>query len=140
MPIDRPDLQDLAESPPEVLHVELKDWMYLNEGISRAKIARHLAALANHGGGYLLFGFRDHRTPNPRSPFSLQTFSRSPQALAQLTRSFGSPHMAQFLSVRKQTVHRMKGGVHRASTLIPTTSEHLGRRASRSPRPDSGHP
>ena len=76
MPIDRPDLQDLAESPPEVLHVDLKDWMYLNEGISRAKIAGHLAALANHGGGYLLFGFRDDRTPNPRSPFSLQTFSR----------------------------------------------------------------
>jgi predicted HTH transcriptional regulator len=31
--------------------------------VAQANVARHLAALANHGGGYLLFGFRDNRAP-----------------------------------------------------------------------------
>jgi hypothetical protein len=76
MPGDRPDLQDLVENPPEVLDVELKDWMDLNDRVARAHIARHIAALANHGGGYLVFGFRDDRTPNPALPFQLETFGR----------------------------------------------------------------
>jgi hypothetical protein len=42
----------------------------------KAKIARHIAALANHGGGYLVFGFRDDRAPNPSPPFQLESFSR----------------------------------------------------------------
>ena len=62
MPGDRPDLQDLVENPPEVLDVELKDWIDIaNDSVAKADIARHLAALANHGGGYLLFGFHDNR-------------------------------------------------------------------------------
>jgi len=71
MPIGRPDLQDLAESPPEVLHVELKDWMYLNEGISRAKIARHLAALANHGRRLPVVWLS--RRPHTQSSFAILT-------------------------------------------------------------------
>jgi hypothetical protein len=52
MPGDRPDLQDLIEDPLEVLDVELKDWMDIaNDRKVQANIARHLAALSNHGGG-----------------------------------------------------------------------------------------
>jgi hypothetical protein len=77
MPDDRPDLQDSIENPPERLDVELKDWIDIaNDRVARAKIARHLAALANHGGGYLVFGFHDNRTANPSLPFPLQTFER----------------------------------------------------------------
>jgi hypothetical protein len=74
---DRPDLQDLVENPPETLDVELKDWMDIaNDGVARANVARHIAALANHGGGYLLFGFKDNRVPNPSSPYSIEAFHR----------------------------------------------------------------
>jgi hypothetical protein len=53
MPGDRPDLQDLVENPSEVLDVELKDWMDVaNDRVARAKIARHLAALANRRSGF----------------------------------------------------------------------------------------
>jgi hypothetical protein len=77
MPDDRPDLQDLIENPAERLDVELKDWIDIaNDRVARAKIARHLAALANHGGGYLVFGFDDSRTANPSLPFPLNTFER----------------------------------------------------------------
>jgi hypothetical protein len=74
---DRPDLQDLVENPPETLDVELKDWMNIaTDGVARANVARHIAALANHGRGYLLFGFKDNRAPNPSSPYPIETFQR----------------------------------------------------------------
>ena len=44
--------------------------------ILRRNIARHIAGLANHGGGYPVFGFRDDRAPNPSPPFQLESFSR----------------------------------------------------------------
>ena len=62
MPSDRPNLQDLVENPPVNLDVELKDWMDIpNDVVARANVGRHIAALANHGGGYLLFGFKSTR-------------------------------------------------------------------------------
>ena len=42
--------------------------------ILRRNIARHIAALVNHGGGYQVFGFRDARAPNP-SRFSRDNIS-----------------------------------------------------------------
>jgi hypothetical protein len=60
MPDESPiDLQDLIDNPHEDLHVELKAWMDLKEPSNRANVARHLAALCNHGGGILIFGFND---------------------------------------------------------------------------------
>ena len=47
------ELQALVNQPFESLDVELKDWLDLTISINRAKVARHLCALANHGGGYL---------------------------------------------------------------------------------------
>lgn len=77
MPADRPDLQALVENPREALEVEIKDWMDLTDKFVRADIARHIAALANHGGGHLIFGFEDQSLqPNPNGPSSLDSFSR----------------------------------------------------------------
>jgi hypothetical protein len=44
----------------------------------RRNIARHIAALANHEGGYQVFGVRDDRAPNP----SLLAETTSPQSLS----------------------------------------------------------
>lgn len=54
-------LQDLIEKPAEREWLELKSWVDLTDKASpaRAGIARHLAAIANYGGGYLVFGFND---------------------------------------------------------------------------------
>jgi predicted HTH transcriptional regulator len=73
----RLDLQDLIENPLEVLDVELKDWMDIagNRAV-QANIARHVAALANNGGGHLLFGFRDDRTENPATPYPVNNYNR----------------------------------------------------------------
>ena len=53
------DLKDLIENPRENEGIELKSWVDLDDAYQRAQLARHLAALANHGGGYLIFGFKD---------------------------------------------------------------------------------
>lgn len=50
MAADRPDLQALVENPRESREVEIKDWIDLKDNVARANIARHIAALANHGG------------------------------------------------------------------------------------------
>ena len=70
------EIQDLVDNPREELHVELKAWMNLSDDIARAKIARHLAALANNGGGYLMFGFQDDGTPAVPHSGDITPYSR----------------------------------------------------------------
>lgn len=70
------DLKDLVEIPRETLEVELKEWVDLQEPVIRAKIARHLAAMANHGGGYLVFGFKDNLSQDQNRPSSLKKYNQ----------------------------------------------------------------
>ena len=65
------NLRDLIEFPMETLENEYKGWVDLDDKITQAKIARHLAALTNHGGGHLVFGFRDDLSPDPNRPPSI---------------------------------------------------------------------
>lgn len=44
-------LVDLIELGNENLGIEYKSWMDLSERVAAANIARHIAALANFGGG-----------------------------------------------------------------------------------------
>ena len=70
------EIQDLVDNPREELHIELKAWMDLSDEVARAKIARHLAALANHGGGYLAFGFNDDGQPGTPHPGEMTPYNR----------------------------------------------------------------
>lgn len=69
------DLTDLVDNPREALDIELKQWLDLNDGLVRANLARHIAALCNHGGGYIIFGFRDDASIDPNRPASLQGYN-----------------------------------------------------------------
>ncbi len=69
------DLADLVDNPREALDIELKSWLNLSDNLNRAKIARHIAALCNHGGGYLIFGFRDDYSVDPDRPASLDAYN-----------------------------------------------------------------
>ena len=57
------DLQDLVETPSETLSIEIKSDLNLDERLAQANLARHIAALANHGGGFIVFGFDDNLSP-----------------------------------------------------------------------------
>lgn len=64
------DVQDLVDSPCRALEIEYKSWRNLDHAEDRAELARDLAALANHGGGLVVFGF-DEQTlaPDDTDPF-----------------------------------------------------------------------
>jgi predicted HTH transcriptional regulator len=53
------ELRSLLDYPAENLATEIKDWLDLDRRIERANVARELIALANYGGGNLLFGFTE---------------------------------------------------------------------------------
>ena len=53
------DLQALIDTPCRSLDVEYKSWRNLKHIEDRAEVARDIAALANHGGGHIIFGFHE---------------------------------------------------------------------------------
>ena len=69
-------LQDLVNQRLETPSVEYKAWMPLAENEAKAKIARHFCALANSGGGHLVFGFDDDGTPSEPHPADLSGYSQ----------------------------------------------------------------
>ena len=50
-------LTEMLDDPREDMAVEIKSWLDLEDTAVRADLARELLALANHGGGTVLFGF-----------------------------------------------------------------------------------
>lgn len=62
------DLQDLVDQPRETLNVELKSHLDLSENLHKAGLARHICALANSGGGYVVFGFDNDASPVTPEP------------------------------------------------------------------------
>ena len=78
MAADASDLADLIESPNENEANEYKCWVDLsNEKVQRG-IAKHIAALTNYGGGYLIFGFNDEDlSPDTNIPENFEnTYNR----------------------------------------------------------------
>ena len=64
------DPHALIEDPCRSLEVEYKGWRNLNHAEDRAELARDIAALANHGGGTIVFGFcRETLVPEDTHPF-----------------------------------------------------------------------
>lgn len=51
-------LEALVRYPNESLDVEIKDWLKIDEQLHKADLAKAMLALANHGGGFILIGFR----------------------------------------------------------------------------------
>jgi hypothetical protein len=64
------DMQGLVEAPCRALEVEYKSWRNLDHAEDRAELARDIAALANHGGGFVVFGFQEQTLrPDDTDPF-----------------------------------------------------------------------
>lgn len=63
------ELRELIDAASESLAVEYKEWLDLNDAVVRADIARHIAALANYGGGKLIFGLTDDGQYCGTNPF-----------------------------------------------------------------------
>jgi len=71
------DLSELLSGASEGLSVEYKSWMDTTDAVARANLARHIAALANYGGGYLIFGVDDKsRRPQPATGLDPKFFGQ----------------------------------------------------------------
>ena len=72
--------QQLITYPQESLEVEIKSWMDLTNNDVKAKLAKHLIALANHGGGYIIFGFKEDNSiwssDESNRPTNLENFDQ----------------------------------------------------------------
>lgn len=53
------DLSRIVLEPEETLQIELKSWLDLTTNSHKAKLAKELIALANHGGGFVVLGIDD---------------------------------------------------------------------------------
>lgn len=86
------DIQDLVDSPCRTLDAEYKSWRNLDHPEDRAELARDLAALANHGGGFVVFGF-DERSlaPDEADPFRTNCTS---DRVASIVQTYLDPPVA----------------------------------------------
>jgi hypothetical protein len=84
------DLEVLIASKSEALEVEYKAWLDTSEPEAKAKIARHLAALSNHGGGYLIFGV-DDKTREPQGSTTLAQGLFGEDAISSIVKRYLDP-------------------------------------------------
>ena len=70
--------EDWLRNPIEGLDFEVKGWLNLEDAEARGTVAKALIALENHGGGFLLFGYRESADkslePDPNRPASLEPY------------------------------------------------------------------
>jgi predicted HTH transcriptional regulator len=84
------DLVSLLLDGSEDLGVDYKAWMDLTPKQARAELAKDLAAIANHGGGFIIFGVDDKsRKPQGLSPYDLNNFGED--AIADIVKSYLDP-------------------------------------------------
>ena len=70
--------EDWLLNPSEGLDFEVKQWLNMDDPESQGIIAKALIALENHGGGFLLLGYREdeHKRlePDPNRPASMEPY------------------------------------------------------------------
>ena len=72
-------LRQMLDFPREEMSIEIKDWLDLSDPKVRAKIVKHFIALANSGGGYLIFGLAELTSgfqPSGECPFEIGRYSQ----------------------------------------------------------------
>lgn len=80
MPVENaPDpgfLAGLIDHRTEDPDIEYKSWMDLSGSEARAKIAKHICALANYGGGWLIFGVNDDGSIDQNRPTTQNAYDQ----------------------------------------------------------------
>lgn len=127
------DLKDLVDYPTENLSIELKEWVDMNDKVARAKLARHIAALANYGGGYIVLGFCDDGTVAGNRPPDLDAYNRD--TIAAIVKKYLLP----VLHCDVTTVEASSGAVYPVIRVPPHRSAPVCAKAS-GPHDQSGSP
>lgn len=88
--VSRSELTEFVDYPKETLSVEYKTWLDLGDVEVRANLARHIAALANHGGGALVFGFDDEDL-SPSQPNQFPKLALSHDLVSSISKKYLEP-------------------------------------------------
>lgn len=87
-------LQQLAENLRETLDVEVKNWLGgLQEHTEKAKLAKEIIALGNHGGGYLFIGFSDDEGHPEIKPDTGEESGYTQDAIAAVVEKYIEPSL-----------------------------------------------
>src|ERR1700693_5096425 len=84
------ELAALVTAKSEALEIEYKSWIDTSVVEASAKLARHLAALSNHGGGYLIFGV-DDKTKVPEGATTLEPKLFGEDAISSIIKRYLDP-------------------------------------------------
>ena len=84
-------LEGLIAHASEDLSVEYKDWLDLNTDEGKANLAKAAIAIANHGGGYVVLGFRDRIIPLRSTPLPIGVSSVTQDSVNEAIRRYASP-------------------------------------------------
>lgn len=99
-------VQDLVDNPMRALETDFKGWRNLENPEDQSELARDIAALANTGGGHILFGFNeDSLAPIDTHPFVTNCGADS---VARIVASFLDPQPATDISM----VRSLRGDLH----------------------------
>ena len=119
------DLQSLVDNPRETMECELKSWLDLSDKLHQASIARHIAALSNHGGGYIAFGIDDDLSTAANAPEELIGYSQD--VIGQIVRKYLSPKVecqVDFVkSSRTAVTHPVVSVASHGSTPVVTIAD-----------------
>jgi hypothetical protein len=122
-------LRRLLDYPREDMGTEIKDWLDLSSKPIRAKFSKELIALANHGGGYVLFGFSEEPTgwkPSGPCPYDLKHYSQDD--INDIVRRHAEPPFECY-------VHHMASSVGNQHVVIEIPGGHIAPiRSQRSPQ------
>ena len=113
MTIDVRNLKQLLEAPNEELNLELKAWLDLSDKGHRGTLAKALIALANHGGGIAIIGFKSDGSPDGNRPDDLSSYSQD--AINDVLERFADPGF----HCTVQMVEREKDGLEYPLILVP---------------------
>jgi hypothetical protein len=105
------DIASLVAEPREALDIEVKEWLDLTGNEHRSLLAKEIIALANHGGGYIVIGFRELQdgTFEPANPRPINLDQWSQDAIQSIVAKYLDP--AVQCSVRHQLSSR-SGEIH----------------------------
>jgi len=113
------DLDDLINEPREALDIEVKEWLDLSDHDHRATIAKEVIALANHGGGYLVIGFKERAdgTFEPALPRPANLDAWSQDAVQAIVAKYVDP------GVQCRVLHRAStASLHKHPLIVAVRS------------------
>jgi hypothetical protein len=84
-------LTKLVDHRREELNIDYKQWLDLSEIRARAKLAKHICALANFGGGWIVLGVDDNGTHSEPYPANLNSYSQD--TINQIVGTYLAPNV-----------------------------------------------